>query len=125
MQTKDLVAAADSQQDGTVAHELRQRLDGILDLLVVGDVRGVGLLLGVEFVADKKSKKPFAPEKNFAARVGQAAAKRGLMVYPMQGSVDGISGDHLLIAPPAVITAEQIAWAVDQLGASIEEAVKN
>ena len=125
MQAKDLIAAADSQRDGTAAPKLRRYLDGILDLPVVGDVRGIGLLLGVEFVADKKSKKPFAPEKNFAARVGQAAAKRGLMVYPMQGSVDGISGDHLLIAPPAVITAEQIAWAVVQLRASIEEAVKN
>ena len=61
-------------------------------------------------------------EVNFAGRVGQAAASRGLLVYPMQGSVDGYSGDHLLIAPPAVITAEQITWAGQQLRAAIEEA---
>jgi len=78
----------------------------------------------VEFVADKASKKPFPPELNFAGRVGQAAAARGLLVYPMQGCVDGISGDHLLLAPPAVITAEQIDWAVEQLSAAIEEAGK-
>ena len=51
-----------------------------------------------------------------------AALKRGLLVYPIQGCVDGVSGDHLLIAPPAVITAEQIDWAVEQLRESIEEA---
>ena len=116
-----LVRAADSQQDATPAKQLRLALDQLLDLPAVGDVRGIGLLLGVEFVADKKTRSPFAPEKNFAGRVGQAALHRGLLVYPMQGSVDGISGDHLLIAPPAVITDEQIAWAVDQLRAAILE----
>jgi len=45
-----------------------------------------------------------------------------LLVYPMQGCVDGVQGDHLLIAPPAVIRAEQITWAVEQLRSSIEEA---
>jgi adenosylmethionine-8-amino-7-oxononanoate aminotransferase len=116
-----LVRAADSQQDATPAKQLRLALDQLLDLPAVGDVRGIGLLLGVEFVADKKTRSPFAPEKNFAGRVGQAALQRGLLVYPMQGSVDGISGDHLLIAPPAIITDEQIAWAVDQLRAAILE----
>jgi adenosylmethionine-8-amino-7-oxononanoate aminotransferase len=48
--------------------------------------------------------------------------ERGLLVYPMQGCVDGVSGDHLLIAPPAVITAEQINWAAKQLHEAIEEA---
>jgi hypothetical protein len=75
----------------------------------------------VEFVADKSSKKAFAPELNFAGRVAAAALRRGLLVYPMQGSVDGAAGDHLLLAPPAVITQDQIAWAVDQLSESIKE----
>jgi adenosylmethionine-8-amino-7-oxononanoate aminotransferase len=82
-------------------------------------------LLGVEFVIEKKSKKAFAPEKNFAARVGQAAARRGVLVYPMQGSVDGVSGDHLLLAPPAVITEEESRWAVMQLRSAIEEVTKS
>jgi hypothetical protein len=80
------------------------------------------MLRGVEFVSDKQSKKPFAPELNFAGRVTSAALQRGLLVYPIQGCVDGVSGDHLLIAPPAVITAEQIDWAIQQLRDSIEEA---
>jgi adenosylmethionine-8-amino-7-oxononanoate aminotransferase len=117
-----LVQAAYSQKEGSPAQKLRHALDGLLDLPVVGDVRGIGMLMGVEFVADKGTKRPFAPEKNFSARVAQAAAQRGLLVYPMQGCVDGISGDHLLLAPPAVITEEQIEGAVSQLGAAIQEA---
>jgi adenosylmethionine-8-amino-7-oxononanoate aminotransferase len=115
-----LIEAANSQSSGTLAHGLRKALDGLLDLPAVGDVRGIGLLLGVEFVADKKTKRPFTPEKNVAVRVGQAAAERGLLVYAMQGSVDGVSGDHLLIAPPAVMTDEQVGWAVAQLRTAIE-----
>jgi adenosylmethionine-8-amino-7-oxononanoate aminotransferase len=54
--------------------------------------------------------------------VAAAALKRGLLVYPMQGCVNGISGDHLLLAPPAVITASQITWSIEQLAAAIREA---
>jgi adenosylmethionine-8-amino-7-oxononanoate aminotransferase len=54
--------------------------------------------------------------------VTAAALKRGLLVYPIQGCVNGVAGDHLLIAPPAVITAEQIDWAVGQLAEAIGEA---
>src|SRR4029077_9399645 len=115
---------ADSSDDGTVAAKLERSLSTLLDLKTVGDVRGIGLLRGVEFVADRQAKKPFAPELNFAGKVGAAALKRGLLVYPMQGCVDGTSGDHLLIAPPGVITSEQIDWAVEQLRQSIEEASK-
>jgi len=124
LHSEKLVPAADSQKEGTTAHKLRQALDGLVDLPGVGDVRGIGMLFGVEFVADKKTKQPFAPEKNFASRVGQAAAERGLLVYPMQGSVDGVRGDHLLLAPPAIITENQIGWSIEQLQAAIEQATK-
>jgi adenosylmethionine-8-amino-7-oxononanoate aminotransferase len=120
MQSKKLVQAADSEVSGTVAHSLKSALNSLCDLESVGDVRGLGLLWAVEFVADKKTKKPLPPEKNFAGLVGQACRQRGLLVYPMQGCVDGIAGDHLLIAPPAVITADQIAWAVEQLRVGIQ-----
>jgi adenosylmethionine-8-amino-7-oxononanoate aminotransferase len=89
----------------------------------VGDVRGIGLLWAVDFVADKSSKRPFPPQQNFAGRVAAATLKRGLLVYPMQGSVDGISGDHLLLAPPAIIAAHQIMWAEEQLRAAVLEAL--
>jgi adenosylmethionine-8-amino-7-oxononanoate aminotransferase len=122
LQKEELVRAADSESRGSTAATLRQALEGLRDVQAVGDVRGIGLLWGVEFVADKATKRPFAPELNFAGRVAQAAVNRGLLVYPMQGCVDGVSGDHVLIAPPSVITAEQIDWAVKQLREAIEEA---
>jgi len=122
LKSHDLVQAADSHKNKSAAQIVRKELDGLLNVSNVGDVRGIGLLLGIEFVADKNIKAPFPVEKNFAARVGQLAAQRGLLVYPMQGSVDGISGDHLLIAPPAVITEEQIHWAVGELRDAIQEA---
>jgi adenosylmethionine-8-amino-7-oxononanoate aminotransferase len=123
LQEKKLVEAADSARTYSPAAQFKQALESLLDEKSIGDVRGIGLLWAVEFVADKTSKRPFPPEETFSARVGAAAMKRGLLVYPMQGSVDGVSGDHLLLAPPAVITAEQIAWATEQLRASVRETV--
>jgi len=128
LQQKNLVQAADSGRNVgpsayvTIAAKLERSLSTLLDSNAVGEVRGIGLLRGVEFVSDKQTKKPFAPELNFAGRVTSAALKRGLLVYPIQGCVDGVSGDHLLIAPPAVITADQIDWAIQQLKEAITEA---
>jgi adenosylmethionine-8-amino-7-oxononanoate aminotransferase len=121
IQALNLVQAADSEAEGTAAANLKIALESLRDLDAVGDVRGLGLLWGVEFVAAKKTKAPFAPEKNFAGSVGQACLRRGVLVYPMQGCVDGVAGDHLLIAPPAVISAEEIRWAVEQIGAAVVE----
>lgn len=122
LQREKLVQTADSGRDGSNAAALRQALEDLRQLKAVGDVRGIGLLWGVEFVAEKTGKRPFPPEMNFAGRVGQAATKRGLLVYPMQGCVDGTSGDHVLIAPPAIITKDQITWAAQQLAEAIQEA---
>ncbi len=121
LESRNLVEAANSSRRGSIASALRAKLESLRDLKTVGDVRGIGLLWGVEFVADKASKRTFPAEKNFAAAVGQAAAARGLLVYPMQGCVDGGAGDHLLIAPPAVISNSEIDWAVEQLHSAIEE----
>jgi adenosylmethionine-8-amino-7-oxononanoate aminotransferase len=121
IQELKLVQAADSGAAGTAGSALKTALESLRELEAVGDVRGMGLLWGVEFVADKKTKNPFAPEKNFAALVGKVCLRRGLLVYPMQGCVDGVAGDHLLIAPPAVISAEEIGWAVQQIRAAVVE----
>jgi adenosylmethionine-8-amino-7-oxononanoate aminotransferase len=120
---KGLLARADSGSPATVAAHLKSRLGELVSLDKVGDVRGIGMLWGVEFVADKASKQTFDAKRNFAGQVARSATKRGLLVYPMQGCAEGgRSGDHVLIAPPVVITAEQIDWAVEQLGAAILEA---
>jgi adenosylmethionine-8-amino-7-oxononanoate aminotransferase len=122
LRRENLVQVADSERPGSTAAALKDGLGGLRNLDAVGDVRGIGLLWAVEFVADKVSKRPFAPELNFAGCVAEAAVKRGLLVYPIQGCVDGHAGDHLLIAPPAIITKEQIEWAVGELSGAIEEA---
>jgi hypothetical protein len=124
MQSLNLVHSADSGAAGTAASTLKIALESLRDLHAVGDIRGLGLLWGIEFVSDKKTKAPFPPEKNFAGLVGQACLRRRLLVYPMQGCVDGIAGDHLLIAPPAVISDKQIHWAAEQIRAAVLESVK-
>jgi adenosylmethionine-8-amino-7-oxononanoate aminotransferase len=122
LQTRKLVEAADSSRSGTPAAFFKAALETLRDEKSVGDVRGIGLLWGIEFVADKSTKRPFQPARGFSTRVAAAALKRGLLVYPMQGSIDGTSGDHILLAPPAVITQDQVSWSVDQLASAICEA---
>jgi len=121
LQSRRLVEAADSNRLGTTAASLKQALEGLREEKSVGDVRGIGLLWAIEFVADKQTKRPFPPDQSFSSRVGAAALKRGLLVYPMQGSFDGTAGDHLLLAPPAIITQDQISWSIQQLSAAIRE----
>ncbi|HTZ81971.1 MAG TPA: aminotransferase class III-fold pyridoxal phosphate-dependent enzyme [Candidatus Acidoferrales bacterium] len=121
LRTHELVAAADSDRTGSAASNFQQALQSLRNEESVGDVRGIGLLWAVEFVADKSTKRPLPPDQTFSSRVASAALKRGLLVYPMQGSVDGISGDHILLAPPAIIAEDQIAWSVEQLSAAIRE----
>jgi adenosylmethionine-8-amino-7-oxononanoate aminotransferase len=82
--------------------ELRDRHE------MIGDVRGLGLLLGVEFVRERTTKQPFPRAWNVARRVGVATLERGLVSYPGTGTADGIEGDHLLYAPPLTITRPQI-----------------
>jgi adenosylmethionine-8-amino-7-oxononanoate aminotransferase len=120
--TRKLVDAADSNRSGTPAAVFKKALETLRDEPTVGDVRGIGLLWAVEFVADKASKRPFSPDQSFSSRVGAAALKRGLLVYPMQGCVDGAAGDHILLAPPAVITPEQVSWSVNQLANAFRDA---
>lgn len=73
----------------------------------VGQVRGLGLLQGVEFVRDKATREPFPNEAGIAEKIRQAALEKNVLVYPGQGTVDGARGDHVLLAPPFIITAEE------------------
>jgi adenosylmethionine-8-amino-7-oxononanoate aminotransferase len=122
---RKLVPDADSERDDSLAWTLKERLGRLHTLAAVGDIRGIGLLWGLEFVADKASKAPYPAGVNFSGLVAQAAIDRGLLVYPAQGCVDGQCGDHILIAPPAVISPEQVVWACEQLTASIEQATEH
>ncbi len=115
LQENDLVAA--SAAKGKVLGEKLNAAVG--DLLCVGDVRGIGLLWGVEFVADRATKAPFPPSARFARRVADAAFDNGLIVYAGTGCADGVNGDLVLIAPPFIITEAQM----DEVAHLLREAV--
>ena len=102
-----------------LAQALRTRF---ADNPYVGDIRGRGLFQGVELVASRASKTPFNPRTKVHAKVKSEAQKRGLMVYPMGGTIDGRSGDHILLAPPFICTAEQIDAIVERLGDAVDAA---
>jgi hypothetical protein len=89
----------------------------------VGDIRGRGLFQGLELVADRGSKEPFDPARKLHARVKREAMTRGLMVYPMGGTVEGTRGDHVLLAPPFIISSGEVDGVVDRLGDAIDAAV--
>lgn len=103
---------------------LHKRLRELSHREIVGDVRCRGLLAGVEFVEKKRTKKPFPPEKKVNLLVGQRCLKNRLYVYPGGGSVGGTAGDHILIAPPYIITEEQIDEIVDIIDKSIRDVEK-
>ncbi len=87
-------------------------LDGLRKLTeefpLVGDARGLGLLCGLEFVKDPRSKEPFPLSLGVANRVIRRAFEKGLMIYPAIGGIEGVAGDAVIVAPPLVITREEI-----------------
>ncbi|MGB1918678.1 MAG: aspartate aminotransferase family protein [Candidatus Puniceispirillales bacterium] len=89
----------------------------------IGDIRGKGLFLGMEFVADRDSKTPFDPAKNINKKFKAAAFNAGLICYPMGGTIDGQYGDHVLLAPPFIITDQQINEMVDKIDFAVKEVI--
>jgi adenosylmethionine-8-amino-7-oxononanoate aminotransferase len=89
----------------------------------VGDIRGRGLYRGVEIVEDRASKTPFDPALKLHARIKQTAMDHGLMVYPMGGTVEGKAGDHILLAPPFIVTERDVDDIVDILGVVIDQSI--
>jgi adenosylmethionine-8-amino-7-oxononanoate aminotransferase len=118
------------EQDGLLA-QVRERglqLRAALDARFgqhpfVGDIRGVGLFQAIELVADRTSKAPFDRSLRLAETVRDRALEAGLICYPSPGSADGVSGDHILLAPPYIIEPAQIAVLVDLLAEVIDAAL--
>jgi hypothetical protein len=86
----------------------------------VGDIRGRGLLLALELVADRSTKAPFDPDLAMHSQAKAEAFERGLLIYPSGGTVDGRSGDHILLAPPYNVTDDELEMIVDLLGQTLE-----
>ena len=81
----------------------------------VGDIRGRGLFLGMEFVQDRGTKAPFDPTLQINSTLKRVAMDNGLMCYPMGGTIDGRQGDHVLLAPPFITTEPELDEIVDRL----------
>ena len=87
----------------------------------VGDIRGVGLFRGIELVASRETKAPFDPGDRVHARLKAAAFEEGLICYPMGGSVDGTTGDHILLAPPFILRDGDVDTLADKLANAIRK----
>ncbi|MEL0629995.1 aspartate aminotransferase family protein [Psychromonas aquatilis] len=90
----------------------------------IGDIRGKGLFIGIELVADKVTKTPLSADSQANKVVKQIAMNNGLMCYPMSGTINGRDGHHILLAPPFIITDEQLDELVSKLKTSLIEAAK-
>ena len=87
----------------------------------VGDIRGRGLFIGLELVADRDTKEPFAPKLNIAGRIKAAAFENGLICYPSGGTADGLKGDHVMLAPPFIISESEVEQLAGIFGKSLRE----
>jgi len=91
----------------------------------VGDIRGLGLLGGIEFVRDKSTREPFEAADGVGEKIRVAAMEEGVLIYPTQGCVDGKRGDHILLAPPFIITPEESALIARALASTLEKVFPN
>ena len=89
----------------------------------VGDIRGRGLFRAIELVADRATKAPFDPVLKLHARIKTEAMARGLICYPMGGTIDGASGDHVLLAPPFIVSEQEIDLIAERLGGAVDAAI--
>ncbi|RVU83968.1 aspartate aminotransferase family protein [Leucothrix sargassi] len=90
----------------------------------IGDIRGRGLFIGIELVAKRQTKQPFDASLKLHANIKKQAMKNHLMTYPMGGTIDGIQGDHVLLAPPFIITEEHVQQITQRLSKSIKSAIE-
>src|SRR5881409_3410524 len=102
---------------------LQQRLAALKQLPHVGDVRGRGLLAGIEFVEDKDSRSPFPRAAKFAETFTEAAQDAGLVVWPNVGHADGVNGDLAMVAPPFIVTEQEIDEIVQRLTVALDATV--
>jgi adenosylmethionine-8-amino-7-oxononanoate aminotransferase len=91
----------------------------------ISDVRGLGLLVGIEFARDKSTRAPFDPSEAIAEKIRAVAMEEGVLVYPTQGCVDGARGDHILLAPPFIVTPEESALIATALATALARVFPN
>ena len=102
---------------------LKELSAALADVPAVGDVRGIGLMVGVELVSDRGTKSPFPRRDRVTERVVASARERGLLLYSSTGHVDGTDGDLVMLGPPFVISDEELGLVVERTAAAIASAV--
>jgi len=118
IEERNLLQAVNTQGD-VLAAALNERFG---NHPYVGDIRGRGLFRGIELVKERSTKEPFDPALKLPARIKAEAFADGLICYPDGGCVDGVRGDHILLAPPFIINETEIAEVVDKLGQAMDVA---
>ncbi|WP_042682194.1 aspartate aminotransferase family protein [Anaerosalibacter massiliensis] len=103
---------------------LFEQMEELYKYPIVGEIRGKGLMIGIEFVKDQETKKPFDTDKNVKGIFTKHCLNEGIVPYPGGGSVDGIKGDHTLFAPPININREEIEEFYEKLENAIENTSK-
>jgi adenosylmethionine-8-amino-7-oxononanoate aminotransferase len=98
---------------------LLERLGELREFAIIGDVRGLGMMCGIELVKDPETKEPFAPEQKASVVLEREALKRGLILYACSGCIEGAAGDMLEVTPPLVMTREQVDEMMDILHEAI------
>ena len=97
------------------------KLQELYNYEIVGDIRGKGLMIGIEFVKDRDTKEPFEVKEKIKTRITKNCLEEGLVVYPGGGSVDGVRGDHILLAPPINIRRDEVDELYKRLKRGIEK----
>lgn len=97
--------------------------ESIADHPNVGDIRGRGLFWGIEFVQDKSTKMPFPASQSVAAAIGELALtdRYSIVIYPGSGTADGVNGDHIILAPPYTVTADDVEYIVHTVSRLIDD----
>jgi adenosylmethionine-8-amino-7-oxononanoate aminotransferase len=106
---------------GPASASLRSALAPVESHRHVGQIRGLGLLLAVEFVKDRSTREPFPRGDNIAERIRQAVLDENVLIYPTQGCVDGANGDHILLAPPFTISPPECQLIANALGSALKK----
>jgi hypothetical protein len=114
------------QRIATDGPELMRRLrERLGDLELLGDVRGRGFFIGLEFVADRAGRTPFPAELGLHHRIRARSLENGLICYPMGGNVDGVRGDTVILAPPYNVSASELDEIVEKLDRSVRQALND
>jgi adenosylmethionine-8-amino-7-oxononanoate aminotransferase len=109
------------EQGRARGQQLVDELATLRDHPMVGDLRATGPMVGIEFVANRETKAPFDPSLKVYEQVYDAALDRGVYTYPGRGSVDGVAGDHLMLAPPLTVSEASVSTIANAVSEAVDE----